>query len=267
MRAYINVSRLGLLLLLFVSATAAADVLDDILERESIRIGVSEFVPWTMKDGDGNLQGFEIDVGRKLATDLGVEASFLAYEWDEIIPALQNGEIDVIAGGMAITPQRALQVNFSRPVAVSGVGLALNAKLTDGLEALSELNRPQVRVSVVKDTLADSVAHTLFNRASIHTFGNSADAESMLLENRAEAYVASMPAVVFMLLRNTGKVAVPINEPLVASSEALAVRKGEQEFLNFLDAWVTARTSDKWLLTTRDYWFGTLDWANNGAQK
>ena len=69
-----------------------------------------------------------------------------------------------------------------------------------------------------------------------------------------------------MMLRNTGKVSIPINEPLVASSEALAVKKGEQELLNFLDAWVTARTSDKWLLTTRDYWFGTLDWAGSGAE-
>jgi len=36
--------------------------------------------------------------------------------------------------------------------------------------------------------------------------------------------------------------------------------KGEQEFLNFLNAWVVARQTDKWLGTTRDYWFKTIDW-------
>ena len=250
-----------------MSAPASADLLDEILERGSIRIGVSEFVPWTMRDADGKLQGFEIDVGTKLAADLGVEPVFVAIDWEEIIPALQKGSIDVIAAGMAITPQRALRVNFSRPVAVSGVGLALNARLTEGLEALSELNRPQVKISVVKGSLADSVARTLFDRASIHTFGDNAAAEAMLLENRADAYVGSMPAVVFLLLRHSEKVTIPVNEPLVASSEALAVRKGEQELLNFLDAWVTARTSDKWLLTTRDYWFGTLDWTKSEADQ
>ena len=259
-------SRLCLLLFLLASGTAFADALDDILERGSIRVGVSEFVPWTMKDADGDLQGFEIDVGRKLASDIGVTAEFVTYEWSDIIPALRKGEIDVIAAGMAITPERALKVNFSRPIAVSGVGLALNAELTEDLQALSELNQPKVKISVVKGTLADSVARTLFNRASIQTFGDNVAAEEMLLEGRAEAYVANMPAIVFMMLRNTGKVSIPINEPLVASSEALAVKKGEQELLNFLDAWVTARTSDKWLLTTRDYWFGTLDWAGSGAE-
>jgi polar amino acid transport system substrate-binding protein len=46
----------------------------------------------------------------------------------------------------------------------------------------------------------------------------------------------------------------------VASSEALAVRKGEQEFLNFLNAWVVARKTDKWLGATREYWFNTIEW-------
>ena len=253
--------RLLFLILLLAAGPATADALDDILERGTIRIGVSEFVPWTMRDDDGRLQGFEIDVGNQLADDIGVKPEFVPFEWDDIIPALQSGDIDVIAAGMAITPQRALKVNFSRPLAVSGV-------TGQGLEELrSDLNRPQAKISVVKDTLADSVARTLFDRASIQTFGSSADAEEMLLEERADAYVASMPAIVFLMLRNTGEISIPINEPLVASSEAFAVRKGEQELLNFLDAWVTARTSDKWLLTTRDYWFGTLDWARNGAEK
>lgn len=260
-------NRLIFLILLLLAGPASADVLDDILERGSIRIGVSEFVPWTMRDADGQLQGFEIDVGTKLAADIGVQATFVLYEWSDIIPALQAGDIDVIAAGMAITPQRALQVNFSRPLAVSGVGLALSKKAAENLEALADLNRPEAKISVVKNTLADSVARTLFDRASIQTFGSNADAEQMLLENRADAYVASMPAIVFLMLRHTGKVSIPIDEPLVASSEAFAVKKGEQELLNFLDAWVTARTSDKWLLTTRDYWFGTLDWASGGAKK
>jgi len=62
-------------------------------------------------------------------------------------------------------------------------------------------------------------------------------------------------------LRNPAVVDVPIDEPLPASAEGLAVRKGEQQLLNFLDAWVTSRQADKWIQSTRDYWFETLDWA------
>jgi len=116
--------RLLPLLSLFITPFAAADVLDDILDKGTIRVGVAEFVPWTFRAESGDLVGFEVDVAKKIASDMGVAAEFKVYEWDAIIPALQNDEIDVIAGGMAITPERALKVNFSRPLAKSGVGLA-----------------------------------------------------------------------------------------------------------------------------------------------
>ena len=53
---------------------------------------------------------------------------------------------------------------------------------------------------------------------------------------------------------------LPIAEPILAPSEGLAVKRGEQELLNFLNAWVTARDADRWIPSTHDYWFGTLDW-------
>ena len=90
--------------LLFSALPASADALDAILERGTLRVGVAEFVPWTMKKGNGELVGFEIDMANKIASDMGVEADFRVYDWPDIIPALQKGEIDLIAGGMAITP-------------------------------------------------------------------------------------------------------------------------------------------------------------------
>ena len=56
---------------------------------------------------------------------------------------------------------------------------------------------------------------------------------------------------------------LPLNDPLVGWAEALAVKKGEQELLNFLNAWVTARKADRWLTTTRDYWFESLEWTRD----
>ena len=55
-----------------------------------------------MKNKAGELIGFEIKVATKVADDMGVKPEFKVYIWDEIIPALQKGEIDVIADGMAI---------------------------------------------------------------------------------------------------------------------------------------------------------------------
>jgi polar amino acid transport system substrate-binding protein len=254
------------LLILICAPLADADVLDDILDRGSIRVGVAEFVPWTVRTRSGELIGFEIDVARKIASDMGVKPEFTVYEWEKIIPALQHGEIDVIAGGMEITPGRALQVNFSRPLATSGVTLATNTRKTQNIKSLKDLNKERVIITVVADTLALSVAQTFFDQATIKVYPTSELAEKDVLEARAHAYVASVPEVNFLALKNAGKIDVPMAEPIMASSEGLAVKKGEQELVNFLNSWVIARQTDKWLETARDYWFETMDWVPQASK-
>ncbi|MDX1406027.1 MAG: transporter substrate-binding domain-containing protein [Woeseiaceae bacterium] len=256
-----GILRFALSVVIFaIAPLVQADALDDILERGTIRVGVAEFVPWTMRTQSGELVGFEIDVARKIAADMNVTPEFKVYEWEKMVPALNQGEIDVIAAGMAITPQAALQVNFTMPLGQSGISLATNMEKTRNIDSLDDLNDDRVIITVVSDTMAQSVARAFFDEASIRAYPSSDQAEDDVLNSRAHAYLASVPEINFLALRNAKKIDVPIREPLVASSEGLAVRKGEQELLNFLNAWVVARQTDKWLATTREYWFNTIEW-------
>ncbi len=191
-----------LLLVLLSSLSAHADVLDEILDRGTIRVGVAEFTPWTIRTKSGDLIGFEIEVARKIASDMGVKPEFKVYEWEKIIAALQQGEIDVIAGGMAITPARALQVNFTQPLATSGITLATNTEKTVNIESLEELNDERVIISVVADTLALSVAQTFFDKANIKVHPTSDLAEKDVIEARAHAYVASSTEINFLSLKH-----------------------------------------------------------------
>lgn len=253
------------LLVLFFTASASADVLDEILDRGTIRVGVAEFAPWTMKTPSGDLAGFEVDLASKLAKDIGVKPEFKVYDWEEIVSALQRGDIDIIAGGMAITPARALKVEFSRPTAESGIGLATNTAMTQDIETLEGLNDKQIVIATVANAHAVNVAEVLFDRATIKRYDTAELAEKEVIEGRAHAYLAGMPHVRFLALKHSEKIDVPVTAPLLAHSEALAVRKGEQSLLNFLNAWVTARQTDKWLPTTRNYWFATMDWASDST--
>lgn len=253
------------LLVLFFTSSAGADVLEDILERGTIRVGVAEFTPWTMRTANGDLIGFEIDLASKLAKDIEVEPEFKVYDWQEIIPALQRGDIDVIAGGMAITPAQALKVEFSRPTAESGIGLATNTKMTLDMKTFEELNNEKIVIATVANAHAVIVAEAIFDRANVKTYATAELAEKEVLEGRAHCYLSGMPHVRFLALKHNDKIDVPIAEPLLAHKEALAVRKGEQGLLNFLNAWVTSRQTDKWLPTTRNYWFATMDWASDST--
>jgi len=247
-------------LVLLIPSFVSADVLEEILERGTIRIGVTEFIPWAISTKSGELVGFEIEVANKIASDMNVKPEIRVYEWERIIPALQEGEIDVIASGLNITPARALQVNFSQPIAASGISIAANKEKTKNVTSFDELNDKRVVITVVEDSFAQSVAQTFFDQANIRAHPNSELAQNDVLETRAHAYVATVPEVNFFVLMNSRKVDVPVRETLMASSEGLAVKKGEQELLNFLNSWVVARQTDKWLSATREYWFNTVEW-------
>jgi polar amino acid transport system substrate-binding protein len=254
------------LLLIFIAGTASADVLDEILERGNIRVGVAEFAPWTIKTASGELIGFEIEVSNRLASDMGIKAEFKVYEWDELIPALRQGEIDIIAAGMAITAARALQVEFTRPSATSGVGIATNTEMTKDIKTLADLNKSDVVIAAVTGTKSYSIADLYFDQANVKAYATPALAETEVIEGRAHVYLAGMPAARYLALRESDTVDIPVDKPLLAHSEAIAVRKGEQGLLNFLNAWIAAKQSDQWLTTTRAYWFDAMSWVSEQKQ-
>ena len=108
-------------------------MIETIKQNGVLRVGMSTFVPWAMRDKEGELIGFEIDVATELAKDMGVEVEFVPTAWDGIIPALLAGKFDVIIGGMTITPERNLTVNFTAPYAHSSLGVMANKELAEGL--------------------------------------------------------------------------------------------------------------------------------------
>lgn len=245
---------------LVLITTAQANVLDDILERKSLRVGVSLFAPWTMEDEDGQLLGSEVDLANQLARDLGVNTELKVYQWDKIVPALQRGEIDLIAAGMAISPQRALQVTFSSPYMSSGVTLTANTVKTSGINSLAEMNTTQVTIVSVADSLGDELAKRIFDQATLLSVEDKDTAEQAVVNGEAHAYVASVPETFLLTLEHPGVLDIPLGKPLLESKAGLAVNKGEQEWLNFLNAWIVARDTDGWLEANHSYWFRSLDW-------
>lgn len=247
-------------ILMSLSLQVQADTLDNILKRGTLKVGVSMFEPWTMSSGTGKLYGFEIDVAEKLAADMGVKPEFKVYAWDDIIAGLKKGEIDVIAGGMAITPERALKVNFSLPYADSGITMVANSAITKEITSLEMANQKDIVFAVVQDTVANELVDSLFDNATIKAFKTTKEAADAVLSGAAHAYVGSSPQPEFLALEYPDKLDLPMNKPLLTYKAGLAVQKGQQEWLNFLNAWVTARSADKWLIATNDYWFKNLDW-------
>src|SRR5260221_2047997 len=116
---------LGVAILCAPSASKAqGPLIDAIKKRGKMQVAFGTFLPWAMRDKQGNWVGFEIDVSTKLAKDMGVELELLPTNWDGIIPSLIAGKFDVIIGGLSVTPARQEQIDFTQGYSVQGAGMA-----------------------------------------------------------------------------------------------------------------------------------------------
>jgi polar amino acid transport system substrate-binding protein len=240
---------------------AAGSVLEVIKKRGAIKVGLSTFIPWAMRGKNGQLIGYEIDVATRLAEDMGVKAEFVPTAWDGIIPALLTGKFDIIIGGMSITPERNLTVNFTMPYANSGTHMVAHKELAAGFSTLEDFNKPEVVLTARRGATPATAAKRLLPKAMLRQFDEDALALQEVLNGKAHAFITSTPTPAFEALKHPGTLFLPIAEPFVQGAEGFALRKGDPDALNFFNNWVMLRQQDGWLKERHDYWFKTRDWA------
>ena len=234
--------------------------LEQALQRGVLKVGMDTFVPWAMKDKNGELIGFEIDVATRLAQDMGVKVQFVPTQWDGIISALQTGKFDVIIGGMGIVPKRNIKVNFSIPYDHTGMSLVAHKELAKGFSTIEDFNRPEVTLAVKIGATPVMAARKFMPRARLKQFNTEAQVYQELLNGRVHAVVASAPTPAFYALKYPDKLFLPLTGTFTREPIGFAVRKGDVDTLNFFDNWIRVVESEGWLAERKHYWFETREW-------
>ncbi|SOB57738.1 Extracellular solute-binding protein family 3 [Pseudodesulfovibrio profundus] len=236
--------------------------LETILKRGTIKVGFDTFKPWAMKDKKGDYIGFEIEVAKKLAEDMGVKVEFVPTQWSGIIPALLTGKFDIIIGGMSITPQRNLKVNFSIPYEFSGMSIVASKSKAGDRSTLADFNTPDTKIAVRLGTTAAEAAKNFLPKAEKLYFAEESQTIQELLNNRVHALVASNPLPFNLAKEYAEQLYLPLDEDFTKEPISFAVRKGDHDFLNWLDNWVRVNMSKGWLQNRYDYWFFSKEWEN-----
>ena len=73
--------------------------------KGTLVVGITDFAPMDYKDENGNWIGFDADMAKKVAQELGVEVQFVEINWDNKILELENKSIDVVWNGMTLTDE------------------------------------------------------------------------------------------------------------------------------------------------------------------
>ena len=245
-------------------ALSSESALETIKKRGELRVGLSTFVPWAMRDKNGELIGFEIDVAKKVAEDMGVSVDFVPTAWDGIIPALLAGKFDAIISGMSITAKRNLTVNFTRPYANTGYILMASSARADekGLMTLEDFNQSGVTIASRRATTGAIAMQKNFPKAKLIYF----DDDNLSYQEAANGNVdgvSSTPPKAAIEIDKRGDVLRVVSPKLMSPTrEAFAVRKGDPDILNFFNNWIQEQEANGWMKERHDYWFTTRDWAD-----
>jgi polar amino acid transport system substrate-binding protein len=239
---------------------AGESMLEQVLKRGTLRVGMSTFVPWAMQDKAGNFVGFEIDVANRLAQEMEVKPEFIPTKWSGIIPALLTGKFDIIIGGMGIRPERNLKVNFSIPYDHTGMSIVAHKKLAAGFWKLSDFNNANISIAARTGTTAAAAAKQWMPKAKLRLFDDESQAIQELLLGRIHAVVASAPLPAFQAIANRDRLFLPLKEDFTREPIGFAIRKGDPDSLNFLDNWIRVMEAEGWLKERKRYWFETKDW-------
>jgi polar amino acid transport system substrate-binding protein len=238
--------------------------LDRIVETKVLRVGVNPgYAPFEMVDTQGNMIGFDVDVARYVADQMGngVRVEFQKSDWDPIIANLNAGKFDVIVSGMTRTPQRALRCDFTDPYFETGQALLVNSakhKNSPGL-SVRDFDRAGVIVATKLGTTGEIAARKFFKKASIKTMETESDCALEVDAGRADIMVYDKPYIAIRAQESRART-FALLDPFTKEYLAMAVRKGDTELRDWLNLTLfELKASGTWdsLYQT---WFVRMPW-------
>ena len=152
-------------------------------DYDHVRIGVDvPYEPMEYRDADGELTGFDIDLGNALCAEIGVTCEWIEQEWDGIIPGLLARNYDAIMSSMSINEERRQTVLFSDPyITIPG---AWFAPAGSEIEAITEAALTDQSIGVQRGTTFDS--YVTDNYSSVASISRYSTADDMVLDLQSQ---------------------------------------------------------------------------------
>ena len=239
---------------------AKASALEEIQKRGELLVGMEAgYQPFEMQDEKGNIVGFDVDIAYEMGKAIfgkGGEkkVKLINTAWEGIIPSLMTYKFDIIMSGMTVLQSRNLKVNFCDPVYYIGQVLLINKKDKEKYENYRDLNRKGIIITSKLGVTGAFTAEKLMPKATLRLFKDEATGALQVANGLADAFIYDEPQVRVFAAMYRDKT-IGIYEPLTYEPLAWAIRKGDPDFLNWLNNFLAQLRGDGRWDKLKEKWF------------
>lgn len=242
----------GVLQLAAAGAALAENGLEAIRSAGVIKVGTEgTYAPFTFHNDKGELTGFDVDIARAIAQNLGVKAEFMEGKWDGLIAGLDVHRYDVVVNEVTITDERKAKYDFSSPYIVS--------------KAVLVVRNDNTAIKSFDDLKGKKSAHTLTSNYAKLASGYGAElvgtdgfnqSLDLVLAGRADATINdSLSFLDFKAKKPSAPVKVAASLPN-AEYEGVILRKNNPELLNAINQALAQIKKDGTYLRISTKYFG-----------
>ncbi len=171
-------------------------------EIAPIRVGVTPNYPPIIFKTDGKLSGAEVDMAQLLGEALRRPVKFIELEWDEQIPALLAGKIDIIMSGMSITEARKVRINFAEAYMKAGLATAMRAEDASYYDSKRKIQEAVVTIGAMVNTTGDVFVQRNFPDAIRISLRRMNEAVYSLKTRRIDLFIHDAPAIAWLVSEN-----------------------------------------------------------------
>ena len=233
----------AIMLVAVVNIAVAGKTLDSILKKGSLVVGITGTQPpLNATDKEGKIIGFDAEIARSIAMNMGVKIKFATMPFPDLLPALKAGKIDMVLSAMTMTLERNLAVAFVGPYYVSGKGILTKTQSIGVMQRAEGLNNPEFKVAALQNSTSQKFIEEAAPKAKLVTTKSYDEAIDLLFQDKVDALVADYPFCAFSAFRYQDKGLVAGQskftvEPLgIAVPEDTLLINWLGNFLNMLEA-------------------------------
>jgi polar amino acid transport system substrate-binding protein len=238
-------------------------VLDRILANKELVVGTAASMPpLNMTTKDGQIIGMEMDLARFFASAMEVKLTLKPMNFNELLPALEAGQVDMVLSGMTMTPGRNLKVAFVGPYFASGKSILAKMVNVGSIDEIAKMNNPDKVLVALKGSTSQMFVEKVIPKAKLVLADDYGQAVTMVRNDTAIAMVADYPICMVSVYRYPDAKLGTLEKPISYEPIGVALPPNDPLLVNWVQNFLQTLEKTGQMKMLLEKWFKDTSWVS-----